>query len=747
MDDSKQALQLGSLSICPLSNTVSSRDKTVKVTPKVMSVLVSLIDAQGEVLTREYLLDKLWPNRVGADESLTRAISDVRKCLKSLSSDAAEAVVTIPKCGYQIDTTRLEAAFPTDKPVAPNHRNRHFAILSLLTGVVLIALVALFFMADKPQPRPSIAVLPFVDISPAPDSQFLGAGIAEDVLNNLTRIEEILVVSRTSSFAFNSEQNTTQDIAEKLNVDYVLEGTIRRDHSRVRVFAKLIETSNGRSVWANRFEREYQDLFALQDDLSEAITHALKINLLNSDRGERVGMTLHPRAYELFLDGRALTYQRNSSSLQQAEALLSQATLLDPEFHMANAQRFIVFELAKTYGGFSAKRINEQQAHLYFELQAAPDFPLKKLVNAQYARDNHQPELSKQQIREAYIEAPHDPYIQNFAINYLLPDRSISDYLHERIALLRRNPLDTVNMLNLAETAYMAGEKTLSLDTLNQITRVEPEGLMNLIGTVTKHYSFNHDPHKALEAALQYQGPPSVIADDFVVKLLLVSGRVEEALAHLQQHVAERPVPSPQMKNQLMFLYHKKRQGVLTTRALSLLAELPLSRNVVAEINMMLDIQYGDASSFEQFYGVNGEVDVFRFKQLMNIPNDTVLMYAAIKKQQGYPEYARSLTDYPAIDELKCDDQALRYPNIMCVLVSYLRESGDETEAFREFQRSLKVLHVRHIGMEMFIRTSPIYYGVNQHPQFNTVATDFLNNTFEQWGGGVATVRKDDLAL
>ena len=107
MDDSKQALQLGSLSICPLSNTVSSRDKTVKVTPKVMSVLVSLIDAQGEVLTREYLLDKLWPNRVGADESLTRAISDVRKCLKSLSSDAAEAVVTIPKCGYWKPLTRL----------------------------------------------------------------------------------------------------------------------------------------------------------------------------------------------------------------------------------------------------------------------------------------------------------------------------------------------------------------------------------------------------------------------------------------------------------------------------------------------------------------------------------------------------------------------------------------------------------------------------------------------------------------
>ena len=183
----------------------------------------------------------------------------------------------------------------------------------------------------------SVAVLPFVDMSPEQNQQFLCDGIAEEILRELARIPELFVASRTSAFQYKNQAADIREIGARLNVGTVLEGSVRRSGDRVRISAQLVSVENGFRLWDERFDRDMKDIFAIEDEIAERIAAALKVTLAQQ-RGVPAGRSsTASEAYELFLQGRQFFHQHRRKACEIALQTFERALEVDPGFARAYA--------------------------------------------------------------------------------------------------------------------------------------------------------------------------------------------------------------------------------------------------------------------------------------------------------------------------------------------------------------------------------------------------------------------------
>ena len=178
----------------------------------------------------------------------------------------------------------------------------------------------------------SIAVLPFTDLSPAKDQQYLSEGIAEQVLNSLARVEELRVAGMKSSFQFAGKAEDYRVIGRKLNVACILEGSVSKQGNRARINVQLIEASGGFNLWSNTYDREMSDIFAVQDSIAGAVTEALKVTLLGRKSLESLARPPNAAAYNAYLQGRYFLNRNDKESLQRAIGYFEQAIRLDPGY-------------------------------------------------------------------------------------------------------------------------------------------------------------------------------------------------------------------------------------------------------------------------------------------------------------------------------------------------------------------------------------------------------------------------------
>src|SRR3989440_3194981 len=177
----------------------------------------------------------------------------------------------------------------------------------------------------------SIAVLPFIDLSPAKDHAYLSAGIAEEILTALSKIDNLRVAARRSAFWFKDRQADLREVASKLNVAHVLEGSVRRDDNRVRVTAELIDARGGFTIWSDTFEREMQSIFALQDEITRAIVDTLKLKLAISPQPQARSLA----AYDSYLQGQFYSDKSTEEALRKSLEHFQRALEIDPRFSRA----------------------------------------------------------------------------------------------------------------------------------------------------------------------------------------------------------------------------------------------------------------------------------------------------------------------------------------------------------------------------------------------------------------------------
>ena len=222
---------------------------------------------------------------------------------------------------------------------------------ALLAVVALVATGLWLVRSDAPPPatvsdavEPSIAVLPFIDLSPDGENEYFGDGMAEELISTLSRIDGLKVAARTSSFMFKGRSEDIRTIGEALNVETVLAGSVRRSGDRVRISAELNNVSDGFNLWSEQYDRELDDIFAVQEEIAISIADRLKVTLIGLEPP-----TENVEAYDLYLRGRFF-WARRGDGLDRARDFFEQACAIDPDFALAHAGLADVYSLLGFYG-------------------------------------------------------------------------------------------------------------------------------------------------------------------------------------------------------------------------------------------------------------------------------------------------------------------------------------------------------------------------------------------------------------
>jgi TolB-like protein/Flp pilus assembly protein TadD len=270
-------------------------------------------------------------------------------------------------------------------------RKLDFTIIGVLAVVIVLLLVDRFTgtesamsepvggrLAAEKTSAPSIAVLPFVNMSSDPEQEYFSDGISEEILNALAGVKELKVAGRTSSFAFKGKDQDLRQIGETLGVDHILEGSVRKSGTTVRITAQLIQVDDGFHLWSDTYDRELINVFAIQDEISTAILEQMKKHLVGLEISEplEVAQRTDPDVYDKYLLAKQRLYERKRLSIESAAELLDLAIAKDPAYAPAYAQRGIATLLLseRNYGELTNSEARSQ-SKLYLDkaLQLDPE--------------------------------------------------------------------------------------------------------------------------------------------------------------------------------------------------------------------------------------------------------------------------------------------------------------------------------------------------------------------------------------
>jgi len=202
----------------------------------------------------------------------------------------------------------------------------------------------------------SIAVLSFQDMSPEKNQEYFCDGIAEEIINALTHVESLKVIARTSAFAFKDKQVDIREIGQKLNVEALLEGSVRKDGKRLRVTAQLIKVLDGSHLWSDSYDRDMTDMFAIQDEISLAIVDVLKVKLLGEEKSSMaIRHSVDKEVYNLYLKGNYYAQLLTAKGLEQATGYYEQALKKDPEFALVYIGKAILCWYSTLWGNTRPK--------------------------------------------------------------------------------------------------------------------------------------------------------------------------------------------------------------------------------------------------------------------------------------------------------------------------------------------------------------------------------------------------------
>ncbi len=319
----------------------------------------------------------------------------------------------------------------------------------------------------------SIAVLPFVDMSPESDQAYFADGISEEILNVLVKTQSLKVAGRTSSFQFRDGDTDLKEIGEQLGVAHLLEGSIRKANNRVRITAQLVKASDGFHLWSETYDRELTDIFAIQDEIARAITKALAIELKLTDSDESLvtASTGNMDAYDHYLEAKGLIAQR--SDFPRAIALLAEATELDPNFAAGWAAGAQAHTLAYYYFNTSRdEHLNQAEIMAKKALRIEPNLSQAHSVLGDVYRDRSQWVLARKSYLRALALNPDDVEANEQYAQMLWRAGFIKDAL---IYSTRASTLDPLSWLNLtvqASLRYSSGDITGAWEDMNQVMKL-----------------------------------------------------------------------------------------------------------------------------------------------------------------------------------------------------------------------------------------------------------------------------------
>lgn len=284
---------------------LTSAGEPIAVQPQVFSLLVFLMENCDRVISKDEIIENVWAGRIVGDGTLNARINALRRALGD-DGNTQSMIKTLPRQGFRF-VGQLEGTEEQAKIEITGGKN-----------------------SPPVANQASVAVLPFVNISADSEQNYFADGLTEDLITDLSKTPELFVIARHSSFSYRNSPKSVSDIGRELGVAFVLEGSVRKAGDRIRINAQLINTETGGHVWAERYDGNVQNIFEVQDEITEKIIAALQINLKRPSVEHR--STHSVEAYELSLKGRAKFFMFSPETNVECIDLFEQAIAIDPNF-------------------------------------------------------------------------------------------------------------------------------------------------------------------------------------------------------------------------------------------------------------------------------------------------------------------------------------------------------------------------------------------------------------------------------
>ncbi len=362
--------------------TLTCEDSVEPLEPRAFEVLRYLAERPGKLVTIDELEAALWPDVAVTPNAVTRTVAELTKALGN-HAQHTEYVETVARSGYRL-VAPVQSATP---------RRRLMTAIAAGGAAIAMLIVGLsVWTIREVETDPSIAVLPFDNLTGDAALDYIGDGVAEEVIDALARIDGLKVTARYASFRLREPAEDLREIAERLGVAYLVEGSVRQSGEKLRVTAQLIEAASGHHVWSRTAEHDVLDIHAVQDAVSDGLAGALAkiLGLPDAEAPTRRAREPHPEAYNLYLRGRHAWHRRGSEDLQPAIDSFAEAVKIDPDFARGWAALASAYLARRNYSleGRAAWSLAENAARRALALD--PGIPESYGVLGAFAQRRHQ---------------------------------------------------------------------------------------------------------------------------------------------------------------------------------------------------------------------------------------------------------------------------------------------------------------------------------------------------------------------
>lgn len=474
----KELFQFGSFRVDSAERLLTHDGRPIALTPKAFETLVVLVENAGHALDKDELLKKLWPDTFVEEATLAKQISTLRKALGD-GENGSRYIETIPKFGYRF-MAPVNAAEALDVVAAPPRpsavrADRGRWVWAGLLIVVLGVVGYLFARSLKPRtataPRRAVlAVLPFENLSGSTEQEYLGDGLTEELISQLSRMnpERLAVIARTTAMRYKGTRKSAAEIGRELGVNYIVEGSFRREGSRMRIMAQLVQTNDQTYLWAETYERELQQLIPLQREVTYSIARGVAVQV--SPPGAASRRAANSQAYDDYLRARFYWNKRTEEGRAKAREYFHSATKLDESFAPAYAG------LAETYffggGQHAIEDIALPLVNRALELD--PTLPEGHVSAGLVALYRLRWAEAERALRQALELDPNSSNTRIWYAVYLRSQGRLEEALAENERAVELDPLSSLAHHEVGVTHYLARRYDRAIGPLRRALEIEP---------------------------------------------------------------------------------------------------------------------------------------------------------------------------------------------------------------------------------------------------------------------------------
>lgn len=481
--------------------------RRIRLQEQPFQVLVMLLGRAGKVVTREELRQKLWPSSVYVDfdHGLNNAIGRLREALGDVAA-TPRYIETLPRLGYRFIAPIADgrvpagthtndeciegplepgAAAPSSSAKEPRSRRRSViaaAVIAALAvaAVLLIGPVLTSGPTEETPPAtagveaPSIAVLPFDDMSATQDQAWFSDGITEEILSRLTRSGGLRVISRTSSFSFRGRPLDVREIGAKLDVTHVLEGSVRRSGDRIRITAQLIEVNSNSHVWSETYDHTVGDLFAVQDEIAVAVATALEVSLASG--APRSAPPASVEAYESLMRSEFFYDRRAPGDIDRSVKYLEEAVSIDPRYAKAWAALAGAYAMQAWNGHPAAAELRVRQGKAARKaVELDPNLAVAHARLGQYYLETAGRRRAEPQLRKAFALDPDEPLVAGYTCSIAVLRGELNEAIEVQRRVVARDPLSAADRINLGVLLLAAGRPDDAIVVFREMLELNPE--------------------------------------------------------------------------------------------------------------------------------------------------------------------------------------------------------------------------------------------------------------------------------